>query len=154
MRTRRPAPNTMPNGTVRNLVCRAIMTLMEGAYGNREGHRGSASGRSRSEGSIQQGRVIRRAEEGAGRTHFERRARRSSWGRAGGWQAQPPQWLFEEERSDGEFEARHKGAARPRGDIRSQADRPLSAPVPWLRREDRIDVCARHDGARDSGPLA
>jgi transposase len=37
-------------GTVRNLVRGAIMTPMEGAYGNREEHSGSASGRSRCEG--------------------------------------------------------------------------------------------------------
>jgi transposase-like protein len=42
----------------------------------------------RNEADGQQGRIVRRAEEGAGRVHFERRTRRSSWRRAGGWQAQ------------------------------------------------------------------
>ena len=31
-------------GTVRNLVCGAILTPMEGAYGNQEGHPGRFAG--------------------------------------------------------------------------------------------------------------
>ena len=33
-----------PPGTVRNLVCGAIVTPMEGAYGNQEGHPGRFAG--------------------------------------------------------------------------------------------------------------
>ena len=53
-----------------------------------------------------------------------------------------------------DVEARYSDSARPRGNVRSQADRPLPAPVPRLRREDRVDVCARHDHPRNSRPFA
>jgi hypothetical protein len=43
-------------GTVRNLVCEAIVMPMEGAYGNQERDSGSAFGRPRPEGGFQQGR--------------------------------------------------------------------------------------------------
>ena len=33
-----------------------------------------------------------------------------------------------------------------------EADCPLSAPLSWLRREDRVDVRPRHDGSGDPGP--
>src|SRR3954451_25209302 len=36
--------------------------------------------------------------------------------------------------------------------VRSKADCPISAPVSRLRREDRVDVGARHDGPGDPGP--
>jgi hypothetical protein len=53
-------------GTVRNLVCEAMMMRTEGAsYGDRERPAGPATGRPRSEGRIQQGWTGRRAEEGA-----------------------------------------------------------------------------------------
>jgi hypothetical protein len=41
---------------------------------------------------------------------------------------------------------------RSRRHVRSEADRPLSAPFSRLRREDRVDVRARHDGSGDPGP--
>ena len=33
-----------------------------------------------------------------------------------------------------------------------RTDCPLSAPLSWLRREDRVDVRPRHDGSGDPGP--
>ena len=36
--------NDVQSGTVRNLVCGAILTPMEGAYGNQEGHPGRFAG--------------------------------------------------------------------------------------------------------------
>jgi hypothetical protein len=40
-------------------------------------------------------------------------------------------------------------AARPSGDVRPQAHRQVPAPFPRFRRQDHLDECARHDGARD-----
>ena len=37
---------------------------------------------------------------------------------------------------------------------RSEADRPLSASISGFRREDRVDVCAGHDHARDTRSFA
>src|ERR1700689_1950746 len=51
--------------------------------------------------------------------------------------------LFEEGGADRDLEARSAHSSRPRGDVRSEADCPLSAPVSGLRREDRVDVRAR-----------
>src|SRR5215472_7345109 len=42
--------------------------------------------------------------------------------------------------------------ARPGGDVRSEADREVSATIPRLRRQDYFDVCARHERARDPRP--
>ena len=36
--------------------------------------------------------------------------------------------------------------------VRPEADRQVPAPVPGLRQQDHLDVCARHDGARDPRP--
>ena len=57
-----------------------------------------------------------------------------------GGKAQQPQQLFEEEGADRDLEARSAHSSRPGGDVRSEADCPLSAPVSGLRREDRVDV--------------
>src|SRR5271155_1643745 len=55
---------------------------------------------------------------------------------------------------DRDLEARSADSSRPRGEVRSEADCPLSAPVSGLRREDRVDVRARHDRSRDPGASA
>lgn len=39
-------------------------------------------------------------------------------------------------------------------ELRSATDRPLSAALPRRRREDRVDVRARHEHPRDPGPPA
>src|ERR1700722_5140947 len=85
---------------------------------------------------------------------FERGDRRPSGRRGGGGEAQQPQRLFEEEGADRDLEARSAHSSRPGGDVRSEADCPLSAPVSGLRREDRVDVRARHDRSRDPGASA
>src|SRR5215203_5900548 len=95
---------------------------------------------------------FRRAEEGACRACSQRRTRRPSRKRGPRGAAEPSQRVFEEDRSDRDREARHPDSPRSGRDVRSEADRPVSAPLPRLRREDRVDVCARHDHAGDSGP--
>jgi hypothetical protein len=59
-------------------------------------------------------------------------------GRDSGWQGEPPQWLFEEDGSDRDLEDRRSHPARPGRHVRSEADCPLSAPISWLRRKDRV----------------
>ena len=85
---------------------------------------------------------------------FERRDRRSSRRRGDGGQTQQSQRLFEEDGADRDFEARSADSPRSRGDVRSEADPALSTAVSGLRREDCVDVRARHDGSRDPGPSA
>src|SRR6202042_3035563 len=84
-------------GAVRNLVCGAIVTPMEGAYGNQERHPGRFAGGAGPAGCFRQGRAIRRAKESFGGARFERGDRRPSGRRGGGGEAQQPQRLFEEE---------------------------------------------------------
>src|SRR5215218_2360516 len=75
---------------------------------------------------------------------LKRRTRRPSRKRGPRGAEEPSQRAFEEDRSDRDREARHPDSTRSGRDVRSEADRPLSAPLPRLRREDRVDVCARH----------
>lgn len=59
--------------------------------------------------------------------------------------------LFAKDGPDRDLEARSSYSARPGRQFRSETDRALSAAVSRLRREDRLDICARDERARDSG---
>src|SRR3954470_8136685 len=69
----------------------------------------------------------------------------------GGGQGQSPQWLFEEDGADPECQAGLAYSARSGRHVRPEADRPVSAAVSGLRREDRLHVRARHDDPGDPG---
>ena len=69
-------------------------------------------------------------------------------------QRQPPQRLFEEDGSDRHVEDDDLDPARPGRDLRSAADRQVPAALSRLRRQDHLDVCARHERARDPRPSA
>src|SRR6476620_935938 len=72
-------------------------------------------------------------------------------GQCGGGQGQSPQWLFEEDGADRECQAGLTYSARSGRHVRPEADRPVSATVSGLRREDRLHVRARHDDPGDPG---
>ena len=59
---------------------------------------------------------------------------------------------LEEDGADRHVEDDAVDPARPGRHLRSEADRQISAPLPRLRRQDHLDVRARHDGARDPRP--
>src|SRR3954449_10678198 len=138
-------------GTVGNLVCGAIVKPQEAGYGDQEGHVGRAFVGARSEGGVFQGWAFRRAEESAGRARLERGTGRPSRWPGGGGQGQSPQWLFEEDGADPECQAGLAYSARSGRHVRPEADRPVSAAVSGLRREDRLHVRARHDDPGDPG---
>src|SRR4051794_37179064 len=142
---------TSPQGTVGNLVCGAIVKPQEAGYGDQEGHVGRAFVGARSEGGVFQGWAFRRAEESAGRARLERGTGRPSRWPGGGGQGQSPQWLFEEDGADPECQAGLAYSARSGRHVRPEADRPVSAAVSGLRREDRLHVRARHDDPGDPG---
>src|SRR3954471_14785642 len=139
------------SGTVGNLVCGAIVKPQEAGYGDQEGHVGRAFVGARSEGGVFQGWAFRRAEESAGRARLERGTGRPSRWPGGGGQGQSPQWLFEEDGADPECQAGLAYSARSGRHVRPEADRPVSAAVSGLRREDRLHVRARHDDPGDPG---
>src|ERR1700678_1846715 len=118
------------SGTVRNLVCEAMMMGIGGAsYGDRERPVGPAIGGPRSEGRIQQGRPGRRAEEGAVRADFEYRTRRAPGWRRRGRQDQLPQRLFEEVGADRHLEDDVIGAEGSGWPVRPQANCQIPAEV-------------------------
>src|SRR5215212_2852075 len=60
----------------------------------------------------------------------QRRTRRPSRKRGPRGAAEPSQRAFEEDRSDRDREARHPDSPRSGRDVRSEADRPVPAPLP------------------------
>ena len=68
--------------------------------------------------------------------------------------SQPAQRLFEEDGADRESKLELAIPRDREGTFDPQADRQVPAPLSRLRRQDHLDVRARHEGPGDPGPFA